>query len=125
MNILIELFRGADWLPLLAEFAVKATVILTLTAAAAGLMWRCSAAVRHMVWTVGIASMLTLPLLSGLLPEWELPVLPGPDAAVSATVYAAELHWLASIIVQSCEVIFAEAAPPANGYYIKVAPGHR
>ena len=38
-------------------------------------------------------------------------------------VYVAELHWLASIIVQNCAAIFAETTPPDDGYYIKVDPG--
>lgn len=81
MTILTDLFPGAEWLPFVGEMTVKATLVLVLTAAVAGLLWRASAAVRHMVWSVGVIGVLALPLLSVLLPAWEVPLIPTSSTA--------------------------------------------
>ncbi|HEV2131974.1 MAG TPA: M56 family metallopeptidase, partial [Longimicrobiaceae bacterium] len=80
----------ADPIPFLAELTVKATLVLLLTAAAAALLWRSSAAVRHLVSCVGIAGVLALPLFSPLLPAWELPLLPASAAGTPTAPAAPE-----------------------------------
>lgn len=86
-----SLIPGADWLPLLAQIAAKATLVLLLAAVVAALLWRASAATRHMVWCVAVLSVLALPVFSLVLPAWELPLLPAaPAAAVDAPVVAFE-----------------------------------
>ena len=74
------LIPGAEWLPLLAELAAKATLVLLLAAAVSALLWRASAAVRHLVWCVAVVGVLALPVLSVVLPAWELPLLPSSEA---------------------------------------------
>ncbi|HZG43388.1 MAG TPA: M56 family metallopeptidase [Longimicrobium sp.] len=74
------LIPGAEWLPLLAELAAKATLILLLAAAVSALLWRASAAVRHLVWCVAVIGVLALPVFSVVLPAWELPLLPSSEA---------------------------------------------
>jgi HEAT repeat protein/beta-lactamase regulating signal transducer with metallopeptidase domain len=61
------------WLPL-ADAVVKATLVLTMAAAAAFALRRASAALRHLVWTVGLCSALALPLLTLSLPKWQMPI---------------------------------------------------
>lgn len=95
------LLPGAEWLPLLAQLALKATLILLVAAAASAALWRSSAAVRHMVWCVAVAGVLALPLLYAVLPAWNLAVLPAdapaassvgaPSTAIGATPAAAEM----------------------------------
>ncbi|MGH7139288.1 MAG: M56 family metallopeptidase [Pirellulales bacterium] len=58
------------------DAALKATVLLSLATVATALLRRSSAAVRHRVWCLAFASLLLLPGLSALLPEWRLAVLP-------------------------------------------------
>ena len=70
---------------------VKATVLLALTALIAGAARRASAASRHLIWTLGLAGALVLPLLSATLPHWRAAVpaalAPFPKATpVAATV---------------------------------------
>jgi beta-lactamase regulating signal transducer with metallopeptidase domain len=77
------LMPGAEWLPLLAELAAKATLILLLAAAVSALLWRASAAVRHLVWCVAVVGVLALPVFSVVLPAWELPLLPSRAAPAS------------------------------------------
>jgi beta-lactamase regulating signal transducer with metallopeptidase domain len=74
------LMPGAEWLPLLAELAAKATLILLLAAAVSALLWRASAAVRHLVWCTAVIGVLALPVFSVVLPAWELPLLPSSEA---------------------------------------------
>jgi beta-lactamase regulating signal transducer with metallopeptidase domain len=85
----------ADWLPFLAELAAKATVLLLLTAVVAALLWRSSAATRHLVWCMGIVGVLALPLFSAFLPTWELPLLPAREAAAPpASAFPADVPGL-------------------------------
>jgi beta-lactamase regulating signal transducer with metallopeptidase domain len=86
---------------LLLDLAIKGTIVLTATGALA--RWalnRSSAAARHLVWSVGLASLVALPVLSQSLPRWHLGILPaepgngaaGP-AAVSGTPWTAWIVW--------------------------------
>jgi beta-lactamase regulating signal transducer with metallopeptidase domain len=77
------LMPGAEWLPLLGELAAKATLVLLLAAAVSALLWRASAAVRHLVWCVAVIGVLALPVFSVVLPAWELPLLPSRAVAAS------------------------------------------
>lgn len=72
MTISFELFRdvliGAPWL--LAEFALKSSVVLLVAAAIAIGLRRSSSAVRHAVWMTGASGVVLVPALSAVLPEW-------------------------------------------------------
>ena len=61
------------WLPLL-DGIVKATIVLAGAAIAAFACRRGPAALRHLIWTLALASALLLPLLSMALPRWQLPI---------------------------------------------------
>jgi HEAT repeat protein/beta-lactamase regulating signal transducer with metallopeptidase domain len=76
---------------LLADAAIKGTILLAFLFALTISLRRAPAAVRHLTWTVGLAALLTLPLLSLVLP-WRLPILPLPAAAeTSAEAVGADL----------------------------------
>ncbi len=66
---------------LLIQVAARGTALLLLTALAAFLFRRASAATRHLIWTGGLAVSLVAPLIS--MPEPVLPVLPSIPAASS------------------------------------------
>ena len=61
-------------LPLVLDVVVKASIILTLAALAAAALRRSSASARHLVWTLGLAGALAVPVLSAAVPRWELPI---------------------------------------------------
>ncbi|HEX2210862.1 MAG TPA: M56 family metallopeptidase, partial [Longimicrobium sp.] len=105
---------GAEWLPLLAQLALKATLILLVTALAAAALWRSSAAVRHMVWCVGVAGVLALPFFAAVLPAWEVPVLPAPSTpAVTAPAPAAtNAQAVAELEKMPASAPAVPAAPP-------------
>ena len=59
-------------MPLVMDSALKGAALLGLAALAALLLWRASAAARHMVWLVAVVVLLLVPLLSALLPGWRV-----------------------------------------------------
>jgi beta-lactamase regulating signal transducer with metallopeptidase domain len=90
MSAAYDLIAGPEGLGLLADVALKATLVLLLAAAAIGLMRRSSAALRHLVWCVGVLGVLALPLLALVLPTWEMQVLPSSPGS-TAPLAVAEL----------------------------------
>lgn len=73
-------------LPLLLDSALKGVALLAVASLIALILWKASAAKRHLVWLVAIVSLLAIPLLSTTLPQWRIlpkrtanPVLPSDD----------------------------------------------
>src|SRR5262245_35849565 len=72
---------------LIAGFA-KGALLLACSGLVVFVLRRASAAVRHLIWTIGLAGVLLMPALNGLLPDWfvRLPIksfgrsTPAPDA---------------------------------------------
>lgn len=64
------------WAPHLAGVLAKGTVLLLVVCGAAVALRRASAGVRHLVWSIGLAGVLVLPVAAAL--PWRLEVLPGP-----------------------------------------------
>ncbi|HSB16556.1 MAG TPA: hypothetical protein VLE22_19040, partial [Bryobacteraceae bacterium] len=58
------------WLSVLADGALKGSVILAAAAVTARLMWRQAAALRHLVWAAAVVSLLTLPAANRFMPAW-------------------------------------------------------
>ena len=78
-----------------ADALVKTTLLLTLVAVLAYLLRRRSAALRHLLWTLGIAGLVAIPALIAIapfhlrvLPQMSSPTSPareGPDRAPAST----------------------------------------
>lgn len=84
------------------DAALKSSIILMAAWAATLVMRRASAAMRHLVWALAVCAILTLPLLSGLLPKWRiLPAWMGQKPAASAAAVAARLPAVAPAMVDS------------------------
>ncbi len=79
---------------LLASLLLKGLLVLAVAGLIAWALRKQAAASRHLVWTLGIVTVLALPFLTSLLPQWSVPVLPAASeeapAAVVATVEASE-----------------------------------
>jgi beta-lactamase regulating signal transducer with metallopeptidase domain/tetratricopeptide (TPR) repeat protein len=58
------------------DIALKATFLFAITAAATALLRRSGAAARHVAATAGLLGALALPLLTLVLPRFDMPVLP-------------------------------------------------
>ncbi|MDP6721920.1 MAG: M56 family metallopeptidase, partial [Pirellulaceae bacterium] len=87
----------SDWLRLpasevLVDACVKAGVLLALTSMTAFLLRHKSAAVRHRLWCLGICGVVILPVLSLMLPQWRLPLLPATEAVAVARPTVQEDH---------------------------------
>jgi HEAT repeat protein/beta-lactamase regulating signal transducer with metallopeptidase domain len=70
---------------LLILITVKATIVLSAAWLVTRAMAHCSAATRHLVWTLAVVAALVLPAVQVIGPRWALPVLPGdvPSAIVA------------------------------------------
>ncbi len=108
--------------PTLADAAIKSAAVLALTATIALLLRRSSAARRHLVWTAGLCALLLLPLLTLLMPRWQIRLTePTPAARPSVTVADAtgsfalplDLHLPHSSAAHAMQLPAAEAASSA------------
>ena len=58
----------------LLVFALRASVLLLAALLATRLLRQSSAATRHLIWTAAVTGVLLLPLLSVVVPAWDVPV---------------------------------------------------
>ena len=63
-----------EWLTL-ADAVLKATIIFAAAAIVSFALRRASAAFRHLLWTLALCSALAVPVLSIVLPKWQLPII--------------------------------------------------
>jgi beta-lactamase regulating signal transducer with metallopeptidase domain len=68
---------------LMLDAFIKSAVILSAAGLLAASLRRASAASRHLVWSVAVASLLALPALSVALPSWRIYALPSLEAIVN------------------------------------------
>lgn len=88
MMSLISLFEISEhssrWLDVLFAASVKGFIVLAIAAGLNLVLRRSSSALRHLIWLLAITSCLFLPVISVILPSWQLPVVPQmhnlPDA---------------------------------------------
>src|SRR5487761_1329937 len=78
LELMNALSRGGS--AVLAAAGVISAVVLLAAAIAARILRQAPAAVRHRVWSLGLCGALVMPLLSWMLPQMRLPVLPAKAA---------------------------------------------
>src|SRR5262245_44587280 len=105
-------------LPVFADAAARASVILAMTGLVAVLMRRSSASARHLVWVLGLGSALLVPALSIAVPKLEVPIVriaapASPSEPVALSVPAV------SVVPPNGVAIPREgiALPPEGGSY--------
>ena len=104
----------------LIDLAVKSLVVMLVSCAAAAALYRASAARRHLVWTLGIAAVLALPLMSLVLPAWRASWLPQWTARADSIADRAVKQSMASVAVtnkspaQEAAVPLADAVPTSG-----------
>ncbi|MBS1813075.1 MAG: hypothetical protein JST84_33220 [Acidobacteria bacterium] len=69
---------------LVLEVSLKATFVLATVGLLSVLLRRVSATTRHLVWSLALGALLILPVLTFMLPVWQVPVLPAKQTAVLA-----------------------------------------
>jgi beta-lactamase regulating signal transducer with metallopeptidase domain len=103
-------------LTILLDLGLKSAVILTLALLGQVLIWRSSAAARHLLWASTLGATLAMPLFSLALPQWR--VLPIWDNQVTATAPApalANLEPQQPLLAHADEMPAAiENAPPSD-----------
>src|SRR5256885_754522 len=60
---------GTSWISVV-DVVVKATLLFVSAGLVSFLLRRRSAALRHIIWTLALAGVLVLPMLSMALPRW-------------------------------------------------------
>ena len=70
---------------LLLDSAAKGLIVLLAAALLSAAFKRASAALRHLAWAVALSSLIAMPALSLILPEWRLPVF-NSSSIVATTV---------------------------------------
>lgn len=63
-------------LAVLLDATVKGLVLIVFAGCVSRLLRKVSAAGRHTVWTFTVVALLALPILSAVLPQWQIPLLP-------------------------------------------------
>lgn len=97
------------------DIALKGALILAVATAVAPLFRRASAAARHMLWTLALASVASLPLLKAGLPEWTPP---GSDVLAGATGFTIPHAAVPADVAPSRAAVFSDgesAAGPRPG----------
>jgi hypothetical protein len=64
----------------LIAIVLKGSILMIAAAAAIALMYRASAATRHVVWTLSVVGLLLLPVFAASLPQLEIAVPIAPIA---------------------------------------------
>jgi len=75
---------AGTWLGVLLELALKGAIIMAVAGLVVLALRRASAASRHLVWNMSLAALLVLPLLSLLMPAWNIVLLPEFDASAQS-----------------------------------------
>ena len=88
-DVLAALPVDVNALPaMLVEVALKGTMLLGIAMAAAILLRRSTATIRHMVWSMSLAGLLIVPVLALMLPGWSVPLLPASLAQPTSETQA-------------------------------------
>ena len=97
---------------LLLDLTIKGTLALLAAAGVVALLRGRSAATRHAVWTMGMASALAVPALSRLLPGWSVALIPAsapgdPSVAPSSAAAVDWGFWIACVWAVGVAVVLA------------------
>lgn len=76
--------ESAQWIQLLLDTAIKGVLILVVAGVLVAMLKGASAAARHLLWSVAVVSLLTLPIFELVLPNWQVPVFPALLQSASA-----------------------------------------
>jgi len=69
-------FAQTTWLKILFDAFLKGALLLMAAWLLSLLLRRAAAATRHLIWSLALAGVLALPVLSFVLPSWNVPLAP-------------------------------------------------
>jgi HEAT repeat protein/beta-lactamase regulating signal transducer with metallopeptidase domain len=116
---ILDLFSGdvgTSWIGV-ADAIVKATLLFLAAGLASFLLRRRSAALRHMIWTLALASVLVLPVLSIALPRWQWNLVTVESASQLASSYqlpatSSRAPASSSVVASNIRTPVADRQPP-------------
>jgi beta-lactamase regulating signal transducer with metallopeptidase domain/HEAT repeat protein len=126
--------HSAAWLELLVAAALKGALVLVIALVLNFALRRSSAASRHLVWSLALASLLAIPLLSFGLPSWQVPVLPDSfavarhEAAMNSDEFIAPASMASGSLPQDSQpsiTVKEQARTNARGFPEPPAPVSR
>ena len=130
------MLSGLDALPVgassvLIDGFVKGALLLACSGLVVFVLRRASAAVRHLIWTIGLAGVLLMPALNGLLPDWfvRLPIrsigrsTPAPDAVRVVITPESPSAAAAIAVMIGDEAKIVRVVPPVPPIASTPAPG--
>ena len=103
----------STWILFCAGLALKSTMILGIAWLLTLLLRRRSASARHLVWTATSAALLTLPLLSIVLPA-----LPVSVASVPSVVFQTTARSSADVTIPSAQQNTVQTTPPHSRQWL-------
>jgi HEAT repeat protein/beta-lactamase regulating signal transducer with metallopeptidase domain len=115
---ILDLFSvdfGTSWLGV-ADAIVKATLLFLAAGLASFLLRRRSAALRHMIWMLALASVLVLPVLSIALPHWQWNLVTIESASQSPAAFSGKIAGAEIQPAASRQQPEASFRPPANSH---------
>ena len=101
--------RTAAIASVLAATFMKGTAILLLGTVCSLLARGASAATRHMIWTLTLGGALVVPIVSALVPRWDVPVAHWPFPRPGQAVVANELSVPAALTGASSNAVLSLA----------------
>lgn len=72
--------NAGSWMLLLLDATLKGSVILIAAVLLDSALRSTSASNRYRMWSCALCSLAAIPLLAVVLPKWQVPLLPNPDA---------------------------------------------
>ncbi|HKP12737.1 MAG TPA: M56 family metallopeptidase, partial [Blastocatellia bacterium] len=122
------LAREGGWLAWLVALSMKGVLILSVAALIALALRRSAAASRHLVWSLALASLLVLPLLSLALPAWQWSLIPTTLFSQEAQPVSLALSPTAAVSDEQATALRANASPlsaDARTHESSIASGSR
>src|SRR5215813_8930374 len=98
----------------LIAMSIKAILVLFVAAGLSFALRHASAAARHFVWTVAIAGVLALPMLSLSLPVWRIAVFSSPLAGPNSPATNPNQIVATSAITDSYSAVRSAQNPPTE-----------
>ena len=83
MNSLFNLneLQVSGGINLLLDLSIKGTILLFIAGMATLIFRRAPASMRHFFWFLALGGLILLPVLSSILPSWQVPLIPKSTTA--------------------------------------------
>src|SRR5262245_3699027 len=76
MNSLLSSALSVEWIETLVDVMLKSAFIMLVAGAVSLAARHAAASTGHLVWTLALGSLLLLPVLTIMLPDWRISILP-------------------------------------------------